>query len=141
MVYDKRNKSLNADIRSLAGYASARFGTVDVWINNAGVNQPMKALWELSEAEIDALLNIDLRGTVLGSRTDMNTAIVYCSKHHGNTKNLLNENSEGEDVTLINMTEPSEKDLSGCNPFGLLKLMVGIAKGHPTDEEIAAARR
>ena len=56
------------DLQELARFASERFGTVEIWINNAGVNQPMKPIWELSEGEIDAILNIDLRGAILGSR-------------------------------------------------------------------------
>lgn len=58
----------SADLQALADFAAERFGAVDIWINNAGVNQPMKALWELTDAEIDAVLDIDLRGAVLGSR-------------------------------------------------------------------------
>ena len=56
------------DLQALADFAKEKFSTVDVWINNAGVNQPMKPIWELSREEIDAILNIDLRGAVLGSR-------------------------------------------------------------------------
>ena len=56
------------DLQKLLDFAVEKFGTLDIWINNAGVNQPMKAIWELSEAEIDAVLNIDLRGAVMGSR-------------------------------------------------------------------------
>lgn len=56
------------ELQKLVDTAVERFGAIDVWINNAGVNQPMKALWELSEEEIDAVLDIDLRGAILGSR-------------------------------------------------------------------------
>jgi len=55
-------------LRELADLAREKFGTVDIWINNAGVNQPLKAVWELTEHEIDTLLDIDLRGAVMGSR-------------------------------------------------------------------------
>lgn len=58
----------SVDIQALIDRAVASFGSIDIWINNAGVNQPMRAIWELSEAEIDAVLNIDLRGAILGSR-------------------------------------------------------------------------
>ena len=58
----------SAEIQALIDHAVERFGAIDIWINNAGVNQPMRAIWELSEAEIDAVLNIDLRGAILGSR-------------------------------------------------------------------------
>lgn len=56
------------NLRALAAFAAEKFDAIDIWINNAGVNQPMKAIWELSEEEIDAVLNIDLRGAILGSR-------------------------------------------------------------------------
>ena len=56
------------DIQGLIDHAVVCFGGIDIWINNAGVNQPMRAIWELSEQEIDAVLNIDLRGAIMGSR-------------------------------------------------------------------------
>ncbi len=56
------------DVQALADFAAKTYPSVDIWINNAGVNQPMKAIWELSAEEIDAVLNIDLRGAILGSR-------------------------------------------------------------------------
>lgn len=57
-----------AELQGLIDCAVEHFGAIDIWINNAGVNQPMKAIWELSEEEIDAILNVDLRGAILGSR-------------------------------------------------------------------------
>ena len=68
-VEGKRGSVASAEeLQALADFAAGRFGAVDIWINNAGVNQPMKAVWELSEQEIDAILDIDLRGAILGSR-------------------------------------------------------------------------
>lgn len=138
----------------------------------------------------------------------MNTAIVYYSKHHGNTKKLLDAIAAAEEVTLIDVTEkagadlasfdrigfasgiyyssvakqllsfaaehlPNNKDVfyiythgapvggflksireiaekkhchelgayhcQGFDTFGPFKLVGGIAKGHPTEEEIAGA--
>ena len=65
------NVASSGDIRALAEYAVSKFGTIDIWINNAGVNQPMKAVWELTEDEIDSLIDIDLKGAVMGTRTAM----------------------------------------------------------------------
>lgn len=44
------------------------FKQVDIWINNAGVNQPDQPVEKLSEKDIDFLLNVDLKGTINGSR-------------------------------------------------------------------------
>ena len=62
------NVTSTADIQGLIDFAVEKFGSIDIWINNAGVNQPMRAVWELTEDEIDSILNIDLRGAVMGTR-------------------------------------------------------------------------
>lgn len=62
------NIARSEDILRLMDSAVKRFGAVDIWINNAGVNQPSKAMWEMTDAEIDAILNIDLRGTIIGTK-------------------------------------------------------------------------
>ena len=49
----------------------------------------------------------------------MATAIVYYSRHHGNTRKLLNAIAAENDVTLIDVTEESSADLSGYDRIGL----------------------
>lgn len=52
----------------------------------------------------------------------MKTAIVYYSKHHGNTRKVLDAIAERYDVTLIDATAQSAADLSEYD-------MVGFASG------------
>ena len=52
----------------------------------------------------------------------MKIAIVYYSKHHGNTKKLLDAMSRGRDVTLIDASQGERADLSGYD-------LVGFASG------------
>lgn len=59
------------DLEALMQYAISMFETVDIWINNAGVNQPQKAIWELTEREINILIDVDLKGTIYGSKVAM----------------------------------------------------------------------
>ena len=59
------------EISNLVNYATEKFGSIDIWINNAGVNQPDKAIWELSEKEIDMLIDVDLKGTIICSKLVM----------------------------------------------------------------------
>lgn len=61
------NVTSSEDIEALAGAAKSKFGSVDIWINNAGVNQSAGYSWELDEKEIRSLLDVDLRGAMLGS--------------------------------------------------------------------------
>ena len=48
----------------------------------------------------------------------MKTAIVYYSKHHGNTKKLLNAIAAAADVDLIDVTAGRDADLSGYDRIG-----------------------
>ena len=59
------------DISNLIDFAIDKFKGIDIWINNAGVNQPEKAIWELSREDIDMVLNVDLRGTIMASKLVM----------------------------------------------------------------------
>lgn len=53
----------------------------------------------------------------------MKTAIVYYSKHHGNTKNLADAIAERYDVTLIDVLNAENTDLS---EFDLIGFASGI---------------
>lgn len=53
----------------------------------------------------------------------MKTAIIYYSKHHGNTKKLIDAIAKAGDVTLIDATKQSEYDL---NNFDLIGFASGI---------------
>jgi len=60
--------SREEDVQNLWNRARDTFGAVDIWINNAGVNSPDKPIYQLTEKEIRFLLDIDLKGTILGSK-------------------------------------------------------------------------
>ncbi len=69
------NVCLLDEVEALFAGAKQAFGRVDIWINNAGVNQAPKHAWELEEKEIDFLINVDLKGTVNGSNVAMRNMI------------------------------------------------------------------
>ena len=48
----------------------------------------------------------------------MRTTIVYYSKHHGNTKRLLDAIAATEKVTLIDVTEHPDADLASFDRIG-----------------------
>ncbi len=50
----------------------------------------------------------------------MNTAIIYYSKHHENTKQLLDaiQKQSDDEITLIDVTETSSADLSSYDRIG-----------------------
>lgn len=63
------------DILKLIEFANNKFKKIDIWINNAGVNQPEKAIWELTESEIDTVIDVDLKGTIKSSKLIMEEMI------------------------------------------------------------------
>jgi len=69
------NVTNSNDIKKLIEFTKEKFETIDIWINNAGVNQPEKAIWELTEEEIDLVLNVDLKGAIIGSKLVMEEMI------------------------------------------------------------------
>lgn len=77
----------------------------------------------------------------------MNTAIVYYSKHHGNTKKLAEAIAQADSsVTLIDVTEQPEADLSAYERIGLAsgiyfssfaKQLISFAEAHlPEGREV-----
>jgi NAD(P)-dependent dehydrogenase (short-subunit alcohol dehydrogenase family) len=58
-------------IQALWEQAIARMGSVDIWINNAGLSQPIKNFWEHTPAEIRTVMDTNLTGAMLGSLVAM----------------------------------------------------------------------
>ena len=53
-------------LRELWRAAADAFGTVDVWINNAGVSAERRPLWEQSDEELRRVVETNLTGTLFG---------------------------------------------------------------------------
>ena len=68
ITYTTCNVSKIEELQDLMNFAVEKFGEVDIWINNAGVNQPQKAIWELTEQEINTIIDVDLKGAIFGSK-------------------------------------------------------------------------
>ena len=69
--YHTCNVTKSEEIEKLIEFTKKEFGTIDIWINNAGVNQPEKPIWELTENEIALVLDVDLKGAIMGSKLIM----------------------------------------------------------------------
>jgi len=83
------------DLKMLAESAKKVFGGIDIWINNAGINQPDKPIWEVDDKTIDMLLDVDLRGAIIGSKVAMNIMLeqgcgaIYNVEGHGSNDNVI----------------------------------------------------
>lgn len=63
------------DLQNVMNKTLENFGSVDIWINNAGVNQPMVPIWEVGSDKINRLIDIDLKSAIIGSKIAMKQMI------------------------------------------------------------------
>ena len=63
------------NLQNVMNKAVEKFGEVTIWINNAGVNQPMAPIWEIDSDKINRLIDIDLKGAIIGSKIAMKQMI------------------------------------------------------------------
>jgi NAD(P)-dependent dehydrogenase (short-subunit alcohol dehydrogenase family) len=69
-----------------------RFGRVDIWINNAGIAQPMSDFWMHTPQQYEAVLQTNLLGTMYGMRVAVNGMLAQGS---GAVYNLEGFGSDG----------------------------------------------
>ena len=105
------------DILGLIEYTKKEFDSIDIWINNAGVNQPEKAIWELSEKEIDLVFDVDLKGTVMGSKLVMEEMI---KEHKGAIYNV--EGYGSNDAMMLGLS------IYGTSKRGITYFTSALAK-------------
>ena len=68
VLFFKTDITNEDDINNLIKNTLKELKTIDIWINNAGVNQPDSPIWELDSKVINRLIDIDLKGTILCSK-------------------------------------------------------------------------
>ncbi|GID90806.1 SDR family oxidoreductase [Amorphoplanes digitatis] len=93
------------DVRKLWDATVDRFGRVDIWLNNAGLSTSRRPLWELPAAEIDAVVDVNLRGTLQASAVVLGAML---EQGHGALWNMEGLGSNGQIVV-------------GLTPYGATK--------------------
>ena len=83
------------DVSNLIDGVIKKYKVIDFWINNAGVNQPNKMIWELDNGEIERMLDIDLKGTIVASKLiskvmiKQNSGSIYNVEGHGSNDAII----------------------------------------------------
>ena len=95
-----------SDIEELMNFTVSKFRIVDIWINNAGVNQPQKPIWELTEEEINRIIDVDLKGTIYGSKIAMQE---MSKNHKGAIYNIEGYGSNDAHMLGLNMYGTSKR--------------------------------
>jgi short-subunit dehydrogenase len=81
------------DVQKIADEAKARYGHIDVWINNAGIGA-IGRFWDIPINEHSRLIDINLKGVIYGSHIAMN---IFRAQGYGT---LINTGSIDSEVPL-----------------------------------------
>lgn len=112
-VCDVRNYN---DILKSANQAIEMFGNIDIWINNAGVDQERLNVYELSESEVKRVIDINVLGTINGTSIAVNQMI---KQGYGRIYNLEGLGSNGMVIPKTIIYGSSKRLISyfsnGCN--------------------------
>ncbi|NET33253.1 MAG: SDR family oxidoreductase [Cyanothece sp. SIO1E1] len=85
--------SVPEQVQVLWDTAIEKFGQVDIWINNAGVNHQMKSLWELSAKTLQTVIETNLLGLAYCSQVSIRGML---NQGHGHIYNMEGHGSEGQ---------------------------------------------
>lgn len=80
------------EMAALFDFAQHHFGTVEIWVNNAGIGHPDKKVWELDEEIVRRVIDIDFTGTILTAATAVRKMI---KQGHGHIYNMEGFGSNG----------------------------------------------
>ncbi|MBC8452488.1 MAG: SDR family oxidoreductase, partial [Spirochaetes bacterium] len=97
------------EISGLWKYAAAFLGHVDIWINNAGINQPDKPVSELEAQDINHVLSVDLIGTVNATRIVFNA---MCKQGTGFIYNMEGFGSDDRTRTGLSIYGTAKRGLT-----------------------------
>ena len=80
-------------VRALWDHAVAQFGSVDIWINNAGLARTVWPMLEVPQDQVEMMLSSNMLGTVNGCRV---AARGMLEQGSGKIFNMLGGGSDGE---------------------------------------------
>lgn len=89
------NITQDKDIINLIKKTKEKFSKIDFWVNNAGINQADKLIWNLERKEIDDMIDVDLKGTIIASKYIMeemikqNSGAIYTVEGHGSNDAVI----------------------------------------------------
>lgn len=94
------------EVQTLIDNVRKEVEEIDIWINNAGVNQPNQPIWEVDKKTIDRLIDIDLKGTILCSKLIMKVMI---EQKHGQIFNVEGHGSNDAKILGLSLYGTSKR--------------------------------
>ncbi len=80
-------------VQSLLDLAQSQLGSVDIWINNAGLARTVWPILDVPQSEMESMLRTNMLGTINGCRV---AAHGMLEQGHGKIFNVLGGGSNGE---------------------------------------------
>lgn len=82
-----------SDMTAVAAFASESFGSVDIWVNNAGTNgYSFKPFFEQSDEDIQSVVSTNVLGVMYGTK-----AAINCMKNQPHGGHIFNMDGAGAD--------------------------------------------
>lgn len=86
------------DVKKLADFSVSQFGSIDIWINNAGTNKGFRPLLQFSDEDIQQIVSTNLIGSILCTREAMH--IMSKQNKGGHIFNMDGAGSGGSSTPL-----------------------------------------
>ncbi|XP_078428987.1 NAD(P)-binding Rossmann-fold superfamily protein [Wolffia australiana] len=86
------------DVRKLADFAVSELGTIDIWINNAGINKGFRPLLQFTDEDIEQIVSTNLVGSLVCTREAMR--IMTTQPKGGHIFNMDGAGSGGSSTPL-----------------------------------------
>lgn len=88
------------DVEKLWDFSQKHFGKVDIWINNAGIDQERKLFWEMGQAEYEKVIHTNLLGVLNGSNVAFRHMLEYGSGQIFNMEGFGSNGMMREKMTI-----------------------------------------
>lgn len=100
------------DLQALWDQAAARFGGIDMWINNAGGALPQMKIWEQPPDQVQAMMDTNLLGAMFGSQVAVRGML---AQGHGSLYNVEGLGADGRKVAGLSFYGASKCGLHYFN--------------------------
>lgn len=87
--------SSKPDVEHLYREADQRFGPVDIWVNNAGIGQPMAKAWEIPADRLERIAAVNIMGVVHGTIVPFRamkargSGMIFTMEGHGSSGRIV----------------------------------------------------
>ncbi|XP_002988833.2 probable chlorophyll(ide) b reductase NYC1, chloroplastic [Selaginella moellendorffii] len=95
------NVSNSDEVKALAEVAMEKFGSIDIWINNAGVNKGFKPLTDFDDEEIEQIVSTNLVGSMICTREAIRVMKKQPKKGHIFNMDGAGSNGAGTPLTAV----------------------------------------